>query len=79
MKWYIKKESGVWNIYLEQKYCKTDEPVLYCSALTKQSAEVALDRLNNPTFVQIAENKEFESEKIKKGKQSVPKNKQKKK
>ena len=49
MKWRIKKVKDRWNIYLEKKYCKTDEPVCYGSSLTEASAKIAVDRLNNPT------------------------------
>ena len=61
MKWFVKKEKKVWNVYLHQEFCKTTEPVLYCSSLTKAAALVALHRLNNPTDVQLREFKELES------------------
>ena len=48
MKWRIKKVGDRWNIYLQKKYCKTDEPVCYGSSLTEQSAKIAVHRLNNP-------------------------------
>ena len=61
MKWYVKKEKKVWNIYLHKEFCLTENPVLYCTSLTKEAALVALSRLNNPTFVQLAEFKELDS------------------
>jgi hypothetical protein len=79
MKWYVKKEGDRWNIYLEQKYCKTKEPVLYCTSITEHGAMVALERLNNPTFVQIAEEKEFNSVKQKAGKKNESSRKKEKK
>lgn len=53
MKWEIRKlDNEKWGIYLMQKYCKTDEPVCYGVSHSKQGAELAVDRLNNPLWVE---------------------------
>ena len=49
MKWIIKKVKDRWYVYLDKKYCKTDEPVCYGSSLTKSAAQQTVNRLNNPT------------------------------
>ena len=49
MKWEVKKlGERKWGIFLMQKYCKTDEPVLYGYSFTEKGAKEAVDRLNNP-------------------------------
>lgn len=53
MKWEIKElPDGRWGIFLEQKYCKTDEPVCYGASINKRTAEQSRDRLNNPIYVE---------------------------
>ena len=49
MKWIVKNVNNRWYVYLENKYCKTKEPVCYGSSLTESSARMAAKRLNNPT------------------------------
>ncbi len=48
MKWYCKKVDGKWKVFLHKKYCKFDEEVCYGSAIKKRTAEIIVDRLNNP-------------------------------
>ena len=49
MKWEVRKtETGRWGIFLQQKYCKTDEPVCYAVSAVKKSSETMVERLNNP-------------------------------
>ena len=47
MKWYYKKVDGLWKVYLEQKYCLTDEPVCYGASVTKETAARVVERLND--------------------------------
>ena len=49
MKWIVRKVKDRWNIYLDKKYCKTEELVCYGSSLTKSAALSMKNRLNNPT------------------------------
>lgn len=49
MQWEVRKlDGGKWGIYLKQEFCRTEEPVCYAVSATKESAELAVDRLNNP-------------------------------
>ena len=56
MKWYCKKVGDKWKVFLEQKYCKTDEEVCYGAALDKETAEIFAERLNNPLYVDEDDN-----------------------
>jgi len=50
-KWEVRKtESGKWGIFLQQKFCRTDEPVCYAVSTTEESAQSAVDRMNNPDY-----------------------------
>jgi len=50
MKWEVKElPNGRWGVFLCKKYWKfKDKPVMYSSAITKESAEQRVARLNNP-------------------------------
>jgi|TARA_R110001583_G_scaffold21333_5_gene81038 hypothetical protein len=48
MKWEVRKVGKKWGVFLQQKYCKTDEPVCYSVSITEDGAKSAVDRLNNP-------------------------------
>ena len=55
MKWEVKKikegkSKGKWGIFLQQKFCKTDEPVCYGAALTKAAAQSIVKRMNDPNY-----------------------------
>ena len=51
MEWEIIERDGKWYIYLKEKYWKfKDQPVCYCMALTKDAADRALNKLNNPLY-----------------------------
>ena len=51
MKWEVREMSDDrWGVYLQQRYCKTDEPVCYCVGITKDGAQRRVDRLNNPVY-----------------------------
>ena len=65
MKWYCKKVGDKWKIFLEQKYCKTDEEVCYGAALDKETAEIFADRLNNPLYVDDDEDSDNDNTKKK--------------
>jgi hypothetical protein len=52
MKWEIKKTKDGWGVFLEQKYCKTAEPVCYGVSINKRGAEEVLNRLNNPIYTE---------------------------
>ena len=50
-KWEVRKtESGRWGIFLQQKFCRTDEPVCYGVSANKKSAQATVDRMNNPDY-----------------------------
>ena len=51
MKWETKQlEDGRWGIFLCKKYWKfKDRPVMYSAALNKRTAELRVERLNNPS------------------------------
>ena len=50
-KWEVRKtESGKWGIFLMQEFCKTDEPVCYGVSINKNSAQSAVDRMNDPNY-----------------------------
>ncbi len=50
-KWEVRKtESGRWGVFLQQKFCRTDEPVCYCVSRSKASAQSAVDRMNDPGY-----------------------------
>ena len=51
MKWEIRKMGDKWGICLIQKYCKTDEPVCYGVSASERGAKEAVNRLNNPLYV----------------------------
>ena len=50
MKWEAKElPDGRWGIFLCEKYRKfKDKPVMYSAAVTRESAQRRVDRLNNP-------------------------------
>ena len=51
MKWEVRKtESGKWGIFLQQKFCRTDEPVCYAVSATPESAQSMVDRMNDPDY-----------------------------
>ena len=53
MQWEVREmPNGDWGVFLRQEFCKTDEPVCYGTAVTKESAENRADRLNNPLHVE---------------------------
>jgi hypothetical protein len=52
MKWEVKKFKNGWGIFLMKEFCKTDEPVCYGLSLNKKSAKKAVERLNNPMYVE---------------------------
>jgi len=50
-KWEVRKtESGKWGIFLQQQFCRTDEPVCYAVSTNKANAQSAVDRMNNPDY-----------------------------
>ena len=51
MEWELRRVKGGWGIFLMQKYCKTDEPVCYGVSHTEKGAKYAVERLNNPLYV----------------------------
>ena len=43
MQWEVKKmESGKWGIFLQQRFCRTDQPVCYSASVSKPVAEAAV-------------------------------------
>jgi hypothetical protein len=51
MKWEVRKmESGKWGIFLQQQYCKTDEPVCYGVSVNEKDAQASVDRMNDPGY-----------------------------
>jgi hypothetical protein len=55
LKWEVKKikeggSKGRWGIFLQQKFCKTDEPVCYGASRNRKSAQETVDRMNNPDY-----------------------------
>ena len=47
MQWEVRPlPSGKWGIFLKQEFCKTDEPVCYAASITQDSAQSAVDRMN---------------------------------
>ena len=50
-KWEVRKtESGRWGIFLQQQFCRTDEPVCYAVSWTKESAQQTVDWMNDPSY-----------------------------
>ncbi len=50
-KWEVRKtESGKWGIFLQQQFCRTDEPVCYAVSANKESAQASVDRMNDPSY-----------------------------
>ena len=50
-KWEVRKtESGNCGIFLQQQFCRTDEPVCYAVSTNKANAQSAVDRMNNPDY-----------------------------
>ena len=50
-KWEVRKtESDKWGIFLQQKFCRTDEPVCYAVSRTKESAQQTVDWMNDPSY-----------------------------
>ena len=50
-KWEVRKTpTGRWGIFLQQKYCRTDEPVCYAVSRNKDSAQATVDRMNDPGY-----------------------------
>ena len=50
-KWEVRKtESGKWGIFLQQKFCRTDEPVCYAVSRTRESAQQTVDWMNDPEY-----------------------------
>ena len=48
MQWEVKKmESGKWGIFLQQRFCRTDQPVCYSASVSKPVAEAAVKRMNS--------------------------------
>ena len=51
MQWEVRKtETGRWGIFLQQKFCRTDEPVCYAVSKDKASAQASVDRMNDPDY-----------------------------
>ncbi len=51
MQWEVRKlDDGKWGIFLKQEFCRTEEPVCYGSSVTKEAAQRAVERLNNPLY-----------------------------
>jgi hypothetical protein len=49
--------DGRWGIYLCKKYWKfKDQPVMYSAAVNERSAQMRVNRLNNPGFYENDEN-----------------------
>jgi len=51
MKWEVKKikegvSKGKWGIFLQQQFCKTDEPVCYGASHTKKAAQSTVKMMN---------------------------------
>ena len=50
-RWEVRKTpEGTWGIYLQQKFCRTDEPVCYAASVNKTSAERTVKRMNDPGY-----------------------------
>ncbi len=49
-KWEVRKAGDRWGIFLQQQFCRTDEPVCYAVSKTKESAQTAVDRMNDPSY-----------------------------
>ena len=58
MKWEVKElPDGRWGIFLCKKYWKfKDKPVMYSAAITKETAERRVARLNDPGGYENDEN-----------------------
>lgn len=51
MQWEVRKMGKEkWGVFLQQKYCKTDEPVCYGVAKNKETAQSSVDRMNDPNY-----------------------------
>lgn len=50
-KWEVRKtETGRWGIFLQQKFCQTDEPVCYGVSSNKKSAQESVSLMNDPSY-----------------------------
>ena len=47
MQWEVRElPSGKWGIFLQQQFCRTDEPVCYAASLNEASALATVKRMN---------------------------------
>lgn len=51
MQWEVRElPSGKWGIFLQQQFCRTDEPVCYAASLNKASAQSTVERMNKQSI-----------------------------
>jgi hypothetical protein len=51
LKWEVRQTADDrWGIFLQQKFCKTDEPVCYGVSRNQAGAQASVDRMNNPDY-----------------------------
>jgi len=52
-KWEVREmPDGRWGIFLQQKFCRTDEPVCYAAGKNRESVQSTVNRMNNPIYVE---------------------------
>ena len=51
MQWEVRPlPDGKWGVFLQQEFCKTDEPVCYGACYTEQGAIHSAERLNKESL-----------------------------
>jgi len=47
LQWEVRElPDGKWGIFLQQQFCRTDEPVCYAASITQKGAQDRVDRMN---------------------------------
>ena len=54
MQWEVKKlDNGKWGIFLQQQFCKTDEPVCYGASINETVAKYSAERMNQDAIKEL--------------------------
>ena len=50
-KWEVRQtDTRRWGIFLQQQFCRTDEPVCYAVSRTRESAQQTVGWMNDPDY-----------------------------
>ena len=54
MQWEVKKlEDDRWGVFLQQQFCKTDEPVCYGASINEAVAKYSTERMNQDAIKEL--------------------------